>query len=89
MSCPVCGDPEASVGFTTVWCPNVNCSNFDQTQLDEVVARLEDDVHEYDETLVDIDARDMESMWEAIADAIGGSFKGLSSGLRPSDDDQA
>lgn len=40
--CKSCGDPKAKEGFTGVYCPNPDCSNFDQEQLDLVLAEAEE-----------------------------------------------
>lgn len=43
MICPLCGDEGADAGFSSVYCPNIDCSNFDEQRLKEVVAKAEEE----------------------------------------------
>ena len=43
--CPLCGDPDAYHGLTTIECPNERCSKFSQRQHDDVHGAKVDDLH--------------------------------------------
>lgn len=46
--CPKCGDEKAEIGLSRVYCPNKDCANFDEAQLDKVVAKAEEEYQDYE-----------------------------------------